>query len=201
MLAHALLPNSNNSPIVDSYELKPKDLFYSAWLTATLFVSQPNTAAITTNTGLKHAAFINHLFRLLLWLLPLIFLWRPSRKQYQAKILMLSPLRIRQKLKSHINQLTRGSNEPIDIKKADNFVTADQLINLPEPSQSNQAALEEVTPEPVAEPSTSGAEANTFAVTSHLNVIGSRKPSTSTDTVQKIAELKWKPDKAARAIG
>ena len=102
--------------------------------------------------------------------------------------------------KRHISQLTQSSQQPIDIQQADNFVTADQLLQLPAPKQNNQALLEEVAPdqpaplnlaEDTAAAGDSQDQSNTFAVSSHLSVISSsnRTLSGNAANIQKGNEL------------
>ncbi|MDF2181145.1 hypothetical protein [Neptuniibacter sp. CAU 1671] len=64
--------------------------------------------------------------------------------------------------KTHISNLTSGADQPIDIKQANNFVTADQLIQLPAAKVQGAAEIESAT--------SSGSDA-TFAVpSSRLNL-------------------------------
>lgn len=122
--------------------------------------------------------------------------------------------------KRHISQLTQPSQQPIDIKTADNFVTAEQLLQLPEPKQASQVALEALPTETATSESASGAQDNsatdgTFAVASHLNVIsagnkGRQQPSndiiagTSVVAINgnqiKLQELLDSPDQAKEKI-
>jgi hypothetical protein len=69
-----------------------------------------------------------------------------------------------QAAKAHINRLTDGSETPIEIGSADNFVTSDQLLSLPEKQTSSQIAL--------SDESASNAESGVYGAASHLQVIG-----------------------------
>ncbi|MFW1676859.1 hypothetical protein ACFVYJ_03645 [Pontibacter sp. JAM-7] len=63
--------------------------------------------------------------------------------------------------KAHISRLTSGAEQPIDIKQADSFVTADQLLQLPAAKVLAQANIESITPDAAA----SGSD-GTYAVPS-----------------------------------
>lgn len=111
--------------------------------------------------------------------------------------------------REHINRLTQGSNQPIEISKADNFVTADQLLKLPENKietaaalvTETQAELQESPPEQLT---------STIAVNPLGNVIGGAKEKRIvTDTVTqplvmsgqiKLQELLDDPDQSAQKV-
>ncbi len=112
-----------------------------------------------------------------------------------------------QQAKAHINRLTQGSEQPIDINNADNFVTADQLIALPKAQTRDQAgiSLEEDQSNPVAP----NADA-TFAVSTHLNVLGTKPKAGDTHSnvsvplqlasQVKLMELLDNPDQASQKV-
>lgn len=89
-----------------------------------------------------------------------------------------------QAAKAHINRLTEGSETPISITKADNFVTSEQLISLPEKQAS--ANLEMI---PVETESASGAETGVYGVSSHLEVIGSSTDKQSAKQLLNTLEI------------
>jgi hypothetical protein len=113
------------------------------------------------------------------------------------------PSSVQQQAREHINQLTDGQDKPINIQSADNFVTADQLLNIPEQKHSNAAITE-------ATNSTASGSDGTFAVDStRLNVIstGSQKnTATQTQTYLNLAnqiklnELLDDPENAANNV-
>lgn len=110
--------------------------------------------------------------------------------------------------RNHINQLTQGSDKAIEIEKADNFVTAQQLLKLPLPS--NQAL--EITSDTPQTPSDAAQESGdeTYAVSSHLPAI--KSPTTalsadkdlliniSSDNQIKLQELLDNPDQTSESV-
>ncbi|WP_339891625.1 hypothetical protein [Neptuniibacter pectenicola] len=114
--------------------------------------------------------------------------------------------------KKHIDALTQGANDPIEIGKADNFVTSDQLLKLPKKSTETASAITEEAL--AANPETSGDEgAATFAVSSHINIIKTDTATTasgsdnanpltslSLENQIKLQELLDNPDQAASNI-
>lgn len=81
-----------------------------------------------------------------------------------------------QAAKQHINRLTEGKDTPISITKADNFVTSDQLISLPEKQSESSAKLT-----PVEESTEGGAEDGVYSAATQLQVIGSEKQQQNTN--------------------
>ncbi len=117
--------------------------------------------------------------------------------------------KVQQEAEEHINRLTQGAEKPIAIEKADNFVTADQLLDLPAVKTATTAEL--VAEEVPDTPNTTSAEAGTYAVSSHLSVIstGNKTPQTNKQieaiTVQlanqiKLQELLDDPDQSAQKV-
>ncbi|WP_286239550.1 hypothetical protein [Neptuniibacter halophilus] len=111
----------------------------------------------------------------------------------------------REQAKAHINRLTQGADQAISIQQADNFVTADQLISLPENRSETQRGLIADTPDG----SSSAAQGSTFAVNPQLNIIGSQRNAQggklSTDTLLlanqiKLQELLDNPEQAGQQI-
>lgn len=112
----------------------------------------------------------------------------------------------------HISALTHKADQPISIETADNFVTAEQLLHIPNPTSDNTA---DITPETAPETtpaSPTNAETDTFAVTSHLNVIKNPQqpknnhiPSLTTIPTAlknqiKLQELLDNPDQSSQKV-
>lgn len=109
--------------------------------------------------------------------------------------------------KLHIQALTQGTDQPIAIEKADNFVTSDQLLNLPRVITQTPASI---TPDSVSAQTNN--DASTYAVTSHLNVIQDQtratldKRQTNTSLPQalknqiKLQELLDDPDQSEQKV-
>lgn len=95
------------------------------------------------------------------------------------------PTEIQQQAQTHISQLTDGQNSAIDIQSADNFVTAEQLLALPEQAQA-EAAISST------EEGHNNTDNGTFAVDpNRLNVLSKGNNSTisvSTDTTLPLAQ-------------
>ena len=90
--------------------------------------------------------------------------------------------------KKHINTLTQGAEQPIDIGTADNFVTSDQLLALPK----KKAERLDTTPEQnaPANPNTITEDGTaTFAVSSHINIIKTADSTAQPNSNDPIAEL------------
>lgn len=110
---------------------------------------------------------------------------------------------VQQQAREHINRLTDGQDKPINIQSADNFVTADQLLTIPDP-QNAHAVIAEAT-----NGTTSGSD-STFAVDpTRLNVISTGKKHSPSSQPQsnlnlanqiKLNELLDDPDNAAKNV-
>ena len=110
---------------------------------------------------------------------------------------------VQQQAREHINQLTDGQDKPINIQSADNFVTADQLLTIPDP-QNSQAVIAEAT-----NGATSGSD-STFAVDpTRLNVFSTGKKHSPTSQPQsnlslanqiKLNELLDDPDSTGKNV-
>ncbi|MGH1463483.1 MAG: hypothetical protein ACRBB6_15775 [Neptuniibacter sp.] len=134
------------------------------------------------------------------------FFW--TQQQDQSQVQQGSSENVKpetqQAAKAHINRLTEGADTPISISKADNFVTSDQLISLPEKQAQSSVALT-----PLEEQAASGAEAGVYAAASHLQVIGSSEEQNNTNqkldslTIAnqiKLRELLDDPDSSAHKV-
>lgn len=110
--------------------------------------------------------------------------------------------------RNHINRLTEGSDQAISIEKADNFVTAEQLLSLP--AQSNQGL--EITSENPQAPSDKKSHdgSETYAVSSHLPTISAPAKITSDvdsaltkitpENQIKLQELLDNPEKSKESV-
>ncbi|MGB0205364.1 MAG: hypothetical protein ACPF9K_09980 [Neptuniibacter sp.] len=106
--------------------------------------------------------------------------------------------------KSHISRLTDGAETPISITQADNFVTSDQLLSLPEKQSVASAELA-----PVEADSAAGTESGVYAAADNLQVIGSDSEKQNTNTQLdsltianqiKLRELLDDPDSSAQKV-
>ena len=106
--------------------------------------------------------------------------------------------------KSHISRLTDGAETPISITQADNFVTSDQLLSLPEKQSVASAELA-----PVEADSAAGTESGVYAAADNLQVIGSdsekQNSNTQLDSLTianqiKLRELLDDPDSSAQKV-
>ncbi len=108
----------------------------------------------------------------------------------------------------HISALTHKADQPISIETADNFVTAEQLLHIPNPTSDNTADITLET----APDNSANAETDTFAVTSHLNIIknpqqakNDHRPSLTTIPTAlknqiKLQELLDNPDQSSQKV-
>lgn len=88
-----------------------------------------------------------------------------------------NPVSSQPEAQKHIQRLTSGEEKPIKITEASNFVTADQLLLLPDVGDKASSEIVIDNPARLAGESTTDAQGQTFAVQSHLGVI---KPSKET---------------------
>ncbi|PIE23619.1 MAG: hypothetical protein CSA60_04155 [Neptuniibacter caesariensis] len=108
--------------------------------------------------------------------------------------------------RAHISKLTQGTNQPILISQADNFVTADQLIKLPE--STTQTTAELITDDPSEDEQKEGQ--TTIAINPLGNVVASSsdKRIIPSNTLQpltlsgqvKLQELLDDPDQSSQKV-
>jgi len=106
--------------------------------------------------------------------------------------------------KEHISRLTEGEDSPIAITQADNFVTSEQLLSLPEKQSEASAKLT-----PIEDSDTASTEEGVYAAANQLKVIGSSDEQRNTNekldslTIAnqiKLKELLDDPDSSAHKV-
>lgn len=118
-----------------------------------------------------------------------------------------------QAAKGHIDRLTEGADQPIPINQANNFVTADQLISLPEKLKGSENKLS-IRTEAEAAPSTAtdseDENGTTFAINPQITLIANprKQPEKIQDAIKplnlgshiKLQELLDDPDPTSQKV-